>query len=698
MKPTDPPRMPAQAQTVILLVMTSQASEAERLITSLRDGGLPVRGMYTAHADRIEELVERRACDLIICCAYDPAVTLEAVLLRHRELEADVPLIVIVDPADAPAATISAMAGGARDVTARDDAERLQLVVGRELADLRARRQVRRLTQRLRQCEQRARELVDGSDEPVTFIQEGMHVHANPAYLSLFRFPSLDDLQAAAFLDLIETEQRTPVRDFLRERQSAQPQGPAELPVTFVRADASPFPGTLSAAPAEIDGEPCLRLIVRVTERTPLTPSAAPAAASLPGANALIAAIDAAVGPERRAPQPFAVFYVRIRAAANLFRDFGLTRGLAVIGALAGALARLYAGAGLLVRISDDGFALLAPGLDEASAESLAERIRTQVRLGPGPGGKARIEADCDVGYVIVAGLCPNSSNLLDEAYRACHGGVAGQTKAAVPQRPTSLAAREKQSAEDNDSAVTAKIEWALENDRFMLVYQPIISLMGDSQENYSVLVRMIDDAENLVEAKEFIGAAIRSGLIERIDKWAIRNAVKAMSEHRQAGHPLNFFINLAEDSFRDPGVMIWICDCLREFDVRGSWLTFVIQEELVDGNLASLARLVESLKKIKCRVAVNRFGATDHPQMLFQGLSLDFVLLLPEFAQGLADDKDKQQRLLALANLAREFNVKSVVTGVEDARSITILWTAGVDYVQGNFLQRPSPTLEIAT
>ena len=700
MKPTDPPRMPDQAQTVILLVMTSQASEAERLITSLRNGGLPVRGMYTAHADRIEELVERRACDLIICCAYDPAVTLEAVLLRHRELEADVPLIVIVDQAGAPAAAISAMAGGARDVTARDDAERLQLIVGRELADLRARRQLRRLTQRLRQCEQRARELVDGSDEAVTFIQEGMHVHANPTYLALFRFPSLDDLQAAAFLDLIEPEQRTPVRDFLRERQSAQPQGPAELPVTYVRADASRFPGTLAVAPAEIDGEPCLRLIVRATDRTPLTPSAGPAAAPANRSSAatLLAAIDAAVGAERRASQPFAVFYVRIRAAANLFRDFGLTRALTVIGALAAALIRLCTGVGLLVRISDDGFALLAPGLDEASAESLAERIRTQVRLGPGPGGKARIEADCDVGYVIVAGPCPNSSTLLDEAYRACYGGVAGQTKAVVPQRPTSLAAREKQSAEDGDSAETTKIEWALANERFMLVYQPIISLMGDSQENYSVLVRMIDEAENLIEAKEFIGAAIRSGLIERIDKWAIRHAVKSMSEHRQAGHPLNFFINLAEDSFRDPGVMIWLCDCLREFEVRGSWLTFVIQEELVDGNLASLSRLVESLKKIKCRVAVNRFGATDHPQMLFQGLSLDFVLLLPEFAQGLADDKDKQQRLLTLANMAREFNVKSVVTGVEDARSITILWTAGVDYVQGNFLQRPSPTLEIAT
>jgi EAL domain-containing protein (putative c-di-GMP-specific phosphodiesterase class I) len=38
---------------------------------------------------------------------------------------------------------------------------------------------------------------------------------------------------------------------------------------------------------------------------------------------------------------------------------------------------------------------------------------------------------------------------------------------------------------------------------------------------------------------------------------------------------------------------------------------------------------------------------------------------------------------------------VKTIATGVEDARTLSVLWTAGVDYVQGNFLQKPSPTIE---
>lgn len=694
--------MPVPTQAFTILVLSTQANEAERLITSLRNGGLPVRGMYTTNSDRIDELVERRSCDLIVCCSYDPDVDLDSILSRHRELDADVPLIVVAEHPGDPQAKLAAMRAGARDVTERDDIEHLQFVVGRELSDLQQRRLSRSLGQRLQQCEQRAQELVETTGEAVAFVQDGLHVHANPAYLALFRFPSMDDLQITPFLDLIDPERRKSVRDFLRERErSTQLQGWGEIPIDALRADSTRFRGTLVVTRSEVDAEPCLRLTVRETGDEPALPlsSHLPATpqAGLPGFAALLAEIDARLSPDQRVEHPFALFYIRVRSGANLMRDIGLSRGLALIGGLAGPLDRICGDLGTLARVNDDGFALLAEGVDETAAEALTRRIREDARLPKGPVAQTGSEPDCDVGYILVGERAAAASDLLDQAFRACRAAAQGGAGPVDQRKQTSLAARTKQAAEDGDDAMPGMIEQALANDRFILVYQPIVSLMGDNQENYSVLLRMLDENENLLEAQDFIGPAIRSGVIERIDKWAIRHAIQAIGERRRAGHHLNFFINLAEDTFRDPGVVIWICDCLREFDVRGSWLTFVFQEEVVDGNLSSLTRLVESLKKIKCRVAINRFGGTDHPQMLLQALSLDFVLLLPDYAQGLADDTDKQQQLLSLANLVREFNVKSVVTGVEDARTLTILWTAGVDYVQGNFLQRPSPTLEIA-
>jgi multidomain signaling protein FimX len=694
--------MAAPNQAATVLVLTSQANEAERLITILRNGGLAVRGLHSADGERIHRLVEGGECDLVICCGYDPEIDLGSVLARHRELATEVPLILIADrQGDAPA-VIRALRAGARDAIERDDQEHLQLVVARELSDLRERRRARDLEQRLRECEARGRELIESTGEAVAFVQEGLHLHANPAYLELLGFPSLDELQSATVLDLIAADQRRAARDYLRQREISGPEDTSELTTACLRADGSRFPAVISAVRSESDGEPCLRLVLRAAgeaspAREPGRPQ--PEREGAAGYAELLAALEARIGPDGAVERPFALMVVRAPGTADLLRSLGLHLGLRSVDSLGQSLAAIATESAGIYRIGGECFAVLADAPDAGAAKALEHRIRAEARLAPPPGAAVTGRLDCALGLVFAGGKTETPVELVDEAYRLSLGPVrAALAEAGAPQRPTSLATRVKQAPEDGDDAMSAKILHALDNDRLLLVYQPIVSLLGDSQENYSVLVRLIDESENLLEARDFIGAAIRNGLIERIDKWAIREATRAIGEHRRAGHALNFFINLAEDSFRDPGLIIWICDCLREFDVRGSWLTFVFQEELVEANLVSLTRLIEGLRKIKCRAAVNRFGASERPESLLQGIPLDFVLFQPDYAQGLADDQTKQQKLLGLANLAREYNVKSVVTGVEEARTLTILWSAGVDYVQGNFLQRPSPTLEVPT
>lgn len=694
--------MPAPHQPATILVLTSQANEAERIVTALRNGGLSVRGLHSAEGERIHQLVERRDCDLVVCCGYDPEVDLDSTLARHRELNTDIPLILVSSHQKDPGAMIPALRAGARDFTDRDHEEHLQLVVARELSDLWQRRRAQELEQRLRRCEEQGRDLIETTDEAVAFVQDGLHLHANPAYLELFGFRGIEDLVSATFLDLIAAEQRRPVRDYLREREIDGRQDAQELSTTCLRPDGSHFPVRLSALATESDGEPCLRLVLRQRGGGDSVGEAVrslPEATGVPGYDALLAALEGRVGPDGKAEGPFALLVVRAPGAAELLQTLGLSRGLRAVDSLGQSLAAIARECGTHYRISGDCFALLADVTSPEAAKALEGRIRAEVRLAPPPGTDIKLRLDCDLGRIFVTDGVGIPGDLIDEAYRLSLGG--SQSAPPAPARresPTSLASRGKQSPEEGDAAMSVKIEHALDNDHLLLVYQPIVSLLGDNQENYSVLVRLIDETEDLVEARDFIGPAIRSGFMERIDKWAVRQATRAMGESRQAGHALNFFVNLAEDSFRDPGVIIWICDCLREFDVRGSWLTFVFQEDLVEANLASLTRLIEGLRKIKCRVAMNRFGTSKHPEALLQVIPLDFVLFQPEYAQDLADDKDKQQKLLELASLAREYNVKTVVTGVEEARTLTILWSAGVDYVQGNFLQRPSATLEVST
>ncbi|MBK1645755.1 hypothetical protein CKO25_14060 [Thiocapsa imhoffii] len=413
----------------------------------------------------------------------------------------------------------------------------------------------------------------------------------------------------------------------------------------------------------------------------------------------LFAEIDARLGPDRSVPSAFGVFFIQLRRHAELLRDLGLTHAVALFDRLGPELRSLIGTRHLLVRASEDGYAMLYDGLNEKAAEKIAERIRSQVHLLQPAASRDTAEPNCEVGYYLVKGRAADGEDILNAAHRLCLYRAVATSSApdgAGMQTPTSLAARAKQGSVDGDSALAEKIAAAIGTEQFKLVYQPIISLMGDNRENYSVFVRLLDEQGELLEAKDFIGAAIRRGLIEKIDTWAVREAIRVLAEQRQAGHKLRFFINLAEDTFRNPNIIVHICDCLREFDIRGNWLAFQFQEELILDNLASLATLINALKQIKCQVAINRFGRHERPEMILQALPADFVVFTPDYGRELAGDPAKQQRLTALAQLAREFNLKSIATGVEDAEALTVLWTAGVDYVQGNFLQRPVPTLEL--
>ncbi len=679
--------MPVPSQKPTLLIITSETSEAERLMAVLREAQLAGQALTVPNAEHLERLLGERECDLILCCAYDRDIDVDAVLASYQRLGRLIPVILISDPDNWETNVRRAQRAGVRDLVRRGDTEYLRLIAARELADLRMHRLAQGLNERLDLCDEATLRLADACGAGIALIQDGLHIEVNTAYAELLGYASTEDILALPLLDLIDPEDHAAIRDLLKGIDPDHPPPPTQREFNWVRADASRFRALVLVAPSTFDSEPCLRLIVQplAMARSP-TATKVCFAAGRPGLAPLIEEIERHVDQQRQVKRPFAAFFIQVPKAQELIRDMGLSIGLELMDEFSESLATRIGKRGVLARIGLDSFGLVAPDLDESSAQALANELSAEVRLPLRVPIQENRPPDCQIGYLVVRNRASAPEDIINAAYRL---GV-GQLRVSDAAQATA--------SQDQEQAMVQKIEYALRNDQLRLIYQPIISLMGDNQENYTVLLRLFDDEENLFEAKEFIRVAAQHGLIEELDRWVVRSTIEILGQRRRAGHNLSLFVTLAEESFRNPNFVLWICDWLREFDVRGNWLTIQFHEESVIGNLSSIGKLIEVLRKIKCRVAINHFGIAERPELLLQALSLDFVLFEPDLARGLADDPAKQQRLMQLATLAREFNVKSVVTGIEDARTLTILWTTGVDYVQGNFLQRPSPTLEIQT
>lgn len=256
---------------------------------------------------------------------------------------------------------------------------------------------------------------------------------------------------------------------------------------------------------------------------------------------------------------------------------------------------------------------------------------------------------------------------------------------------PVAMQAREREDARQ----FAQRISRALGGDYFQLFYQPIISLKGDGEERYNVFIRLRDDRQGVREAKEFLAAAVQSGRMVAIDHWVIEHALLALAEQRRNGRQLNFFINLAEETLREPGFITWLAGLIDRQQVSGNWLAFQVLEEQVRANPTLYTQFAQDLARLGCHLALNRFGIAPHPDRMLTGLAADYVKLDAQLTAGIADDERKEQQLTQLVGLIRGQGKASIATNIEDARTLSVLWTVGVDFVQGNFLQRPAPTLE---
>jgi len=684
-----------------LLILSSSFDHTERITTFLRNGGMAVHVTRLHEMEDVEEKLRTEEYDIVLCCAFDEKIDLQQTLDLFAELEKDLPLLIMSDETADPVQLLQAMRDGARDLVDKEDLEHMQLVVAREFDGLQQRRELAEAKQRLQESEERAMGLIESSREAIAFIQEGIHVRVNPAYLEVFGFESREDLEDLPLLDVIDKGSHKELRATLKKlkRNNGKNQG-AVLDAQCQRQDDSKVKAKLHFSKATMDGDPCLQVIVRRDEATSKEMQKKlrrlrqmDADTRLPNRQYFQAKMvhwveEAAAETE----QTSALVYLAIDHIPKLRTSLGMAR----IDTLVKDVAKLLRGEidkehDLLARFTATTFTLLCRRTSTPEVEKLAEAMRAKVDSTHYPDIDPDLGPSCSIGVTVVDSTTDNVQDIIDEAYNASE--IARKQGGNRIHWPREEAAPAEPGTEVNETI--QQIEDALQQDRFRLAFQPIVSLQGDTRENYAVLVRMLNENDEELLPEHFMELAERHGKMVEIDRWIIRNAISALAEQRKDGHKINLFVTLSEPSLQDKNTLLWICDCLREYDARGGWLTFQINEQYARANMRRVTKLIDGLRKIRCQIAVDHYGLLPNPEMVLENLEIDFIKFAPSFVEALNTNEEKQETLTNLNKLAGNHDIKTVATAVEDANSLTKLWTVGVGYIQGYFVQEPSQTIE---
>ncbi len=680
-----------------LLILSTSRDRTEQISTSLRNGGLAVHSTRLSKMDRLEDAMEEGELDLLLCCSFESGIDLQQTIDTLNDQDRDIPLLILSDGNADPEPLIQAMREGARDLVDKDDMEHLQLVVAREFSDLSKRRELLALRQRLNESEQRCLGLIESSGEPIAFVQGGMHVHVNPAYLKLFGFEERGDVEDLPLLDVLNKAQHKEFRQILKQLEGGKKRS-ASLKAQCRRQDGSTVEVALDFSRANFDGEPGMQVIIRNSsagsqemEQQLQRASNQDSGTDLPNRQYFLTQLDHWLDAAEEDSEFRALAYIGIDNFHKLHTSLGMNRCDALVRDIADLLREQLTEQDLLARFSDNAFTLLCRRLDATQIETFTRGLCDKVSTADFPDIDSELGPSCSIGVTFLLDFHSEPQDIINDAYNAADSAREQGGNQVVINRET----QEIPEIDAEDQAVLRQIDQALSRDRFRLVYQPIVSLQGDTRENYAVLVRMLDENDGELLPETFFRQAERFGKMVELDRWIIRRAIASLSEQRKQGRKVSFFISMSEASLTDKNTLLWICDCLREFEARGGWLTFQIREKHAREHLKPTVKLIDGLKKIKCQIAIDHFGLQPNPEALLNHLEVDFAKLAPSFVRELNSNQQKQDELNGLNEAILNQNIKTIATGVEDANSLTVLWTVGVGYIQGYFLQEPSESIE---
>ena len=240
----------------------------------------------------------------------------------------------------------------------------------------------------------------------------------------------------------------------------------------------------------------------------------------------------------------------------------------------------------------------------------------------------------------------------------------------------------------------TRKINEALEHEHFVLHFQPIFSTSGGSVEHYEALLRMREPDGKLIAPGLFLPAAERFGLINAIDRWVVTQAIHMLWDCHHAGRALRFAVNLSARVFEDKDFLPFLREMLSSCGLDPASLTFEITETAAISHMASARDFIEQLKALHCRVALDDFGSGFSSYGYLKHLPVDYLKIDGSFVQHLAREPQDQAIVQSMNQVAHALGKQTIAEFVEDAQSLELLRSYGVDFAQGFYLGKPSATL----
>ena len=346
-------------------------------------------------------------------------------------------------------------------------------------------------------------------------------------------------------------------------------------------------------------------------------------------------------------------------------------------------------------RIGGDEFAIILRDCEIEDGINVAHRLREAVQARKFVWQNGVFPVTLSIGAVPLSRASEDSHAVLAAADDACH-----LAKEEGGNRISVFRAEDKKfQKRRGEMEWIAKINKAVEENRFVLYHQPIVPIDENAglHAKTEILIRLVNEDGSIARPGDFIPAAERYNLMPLIDRWVVQHALAAYRTLIDRGSPLaegGFSINLSGPSILDEDLVDIIIRQVREQGLDPDCFCFEITETAAIQNLSSAIRFMKKLKDVGFSFALDDFGSGFSSFGYLKNLPVDYLKIDGSFVQSIDESLVSYAMVESINSIGHVMGIRTIAEFVKSAEIRKRLVEIGVDYAQGYAIAEPAPLL----
>jgi diguanylate cyclase (GGDEF)-like protein/PAS domain S-box-containing protein len=410
----------------------------------------------------------------------------------------------------------------------------------------------------------------------------------------------------------------------------------------------------------------------------------------LPNRALFVERLGEKIRSKQRDTKAMAVLVVEAERFSTINNTLGRQVGDSLLKLIAGRLTHSLQDMGAVARVGEACFAIAIPDLRaEGDAVHVCEKLNNDLAT---PfvvdGDDLRISVRCGIAVFPADG--DNAATLLESAETAVK-------KAEDAREKYVFYAPEMQARTAKRLTLEKKLHTAIDNEEFVLYYQPKIALDNGRVTGVEALIRWQDPGHGLVLPNDFIPLLEETGMIMDVGRWALE---KAGSDYRrwlaQGLQAPRVAVNVSPIQLRQKD---FVEQVRRAAQIRHGGPVFLdleITESVVMEDVQRNIETLKALRNIGVGIAIDDFGTGYSSLSYVVKLPVNALKIDRAFIADMAKSSESMLIVSSVIYLAHSLNLTVVAEGVETAEQLHFLQSLKCDEMQGHLISRPVPANEI--